>query len=84
MIYSKFGSKLTLVTKTEGGGGKVLVQATTDGAVDMHDYNVDDPKADDGFAERVASSTSPLTSSLDYRPFGSWLRGLRSIQKSIT
>jgi hypothetical protein len=48
MIYSKFGSQLTLVTKTVTDGGRVSVQATTDGTTDIHDYNVVDLKADDG------------------------------------
>jgi len=51
MIYSKFGSKLTLVSKIEGESGKVSVQATTDGTAEMHDYNVSDLKADGGLTE---------------------------------
>jgi hypothetical protein len=51
MIYSKFGSKLTLVTKTESTGGRVDVQATADGTTDVHEYNVTDLKADDGMKE---------------------------------
>jgi len=51
MIYSKFGSKLTLVTKIEGESGKVSVQATTDGTADMHDYPLVDLKADGGLPE---------------------------------
>jgi predicted Rdx family selenoprotein len=51
MIYSKFGSKLTLVTKIEGESGKVSVQATTGGTADMHDYPIVDLKADGGLPE---------------------------------
>lgn len=51
MIYSKFGSVLTLITKTESEGGRVSVQATTDGTTDIRDYNVVDLKADDGINE---------------------------------
>ena len=50
MIYSKFGSKLTLVTKTESDG-RISVQATADATGDIHDYNVDDLKADEGMSE---------------------------------
>jgi hypothetical protein len=61
MIYSKFGSKLTLITKTETAGGRVSVQATTDGTTDIHDYNVIDLKADDGMNEiNAAVSQLPL------------------------
>jgi hypothetical protein len=61
MIYSKFGSKLTLVTKIEGESGKVSVQATTDGTTDPHDYNVSDLKADGGLAEiNAAVAKLPL------------------------
>lgn len=51
MIYSKFGSKLTLVSKTESESGKVCVQATADATTDLHEYNVTDLKADDGMPE---------------------------------
>ena len=51
MIYSKFGSVLTLITKTESEGGRVSVQATSDGTTDIRDYNVVDLKADDGINE---------------------------------
>ena len=50
MIYSKFGSKLTLITKTESDGG-VCVQATADTTGDLHDYIVADLKADNGLSE---------------------------------
>ena len=50
MIYSKFGSKLTLISKTEGDG-RVSVQATADATGDIHDYSVADLKADEGMSE---------------------------------
>jgi hypothetical protein len=51
MIYSRFGTQLTLINKTESEGGRVSVQATADGSADIHDYNVVDLKADDGMNE---------------------------------
>jgi hypothetical protein len=54
MIYSKFGSKLTLISKSESEGGRVTVQATADGTTDIHEYNVADLKADDGMNEITA------------------------------
>jgi len=61
MIYSKFGSQLTLVSKTETEGGRVSVQASTDGTTDIHDYNVVDLKADDGMNEiNAAVAKLPL------------------------
>jgi hypothetical protein len=51
MIYSKFGSKLTLVTKTQSVSGQVSVQASVEGMPDLHDYNVADLKADAGLPE---------------------------------
>lgn len=61
MIYSKFGSKLALVTKVEGASGNVSVQATTDGTADVHNYNVVDLQADGGLTEiAVAVAGLPL------------------------
>ena len=51
MIYSRFGTALALVSKTESAGGQVSVQATAGGAADIHEYNVADLKADNGLAE---------------------------------
>lgn len=51
MIYSKFGTPLVLVSKTESAGGKVGVQATADGMPDIHEYALADLKADEGMAE---------------------------------
>jgi hypothetical protein len=61
MIYSRFGTALALVSKTESAGGRVSVQATADGATDVHEYNVADLKADDGLAEiNAAVAKLPL------------------------
>jgi hypothetical protein len=51
MIYSKFGTALTLVSKTESASGKISIQATADGTTDLHEYNPADLKADDGLTE---------------------------------
>jgi hypothetical protein len=61
MIYSRFGTQLTLVSKIESEGGRVSVQATTEGTTDIHDYNVLDLKADDGMKEiNAAVAKLPL------------------------
>jgi hypothetical protein len=61
MIYSKFGSALTLITKTQSAGGQVSVQATTGGTADLHDYKLVDLRADDGLVEiNAAIATLPL------------------------
>jgi len=51
MIYSKFGTALALISKTQNDAGRLSVQATTDGTADTRDYNVADLKADGGLAE---------------------------------
>jgi hypothetical protein len=51
MIYSKFGTLLVLVSKTESVGGRVRVQATVDGTPEVHEYDLADLKADDGLTE---------------------------------
>jgi len=51
MIYSRFGTALTLVSKTQSDSGKVSVQATTQDSADVHEYQLPDLKADDGSAE---------------------------------
>ena len=61
MIYSKFGTVLALVSKTESAGGRVMVQATVDGLADIHEYSLADLKADDGLAEiNLAVAKLPL------------------------
>lgn len=52
MIYSKFGTPLTLLSKTESPGGRVMVQAAEIGHVaDIHEYALADLKADEGMSE---------------------------------
>ena len=51
MIYSKFESRLTPISKTQDAGGRITIQATADGEADVHEYLVRDLKADDGLAE---------------------------------
>jgi hypothetical protein len=61
MIYSKFGTQLTLVSKTETAGGQVSVQATTDGTTEVREYNLVDLKADTGLEEiNAAVAKLPL------------------------
>jgi hypothetical protein len=55
MIYSKFGTTLTLITKTQNAAGKVSVQATSPGSTDVLEYNATDLKADDGLPEITAA-----------------------------
>ena len=51
MIYSRFGTALTLVSKRENASGQLSIQATVDGTTDLHEYNLADLKADDGQPE---------------------------------
>ena len=51
MIYSKFGTVLVLVSKTQAVSGRVRVQATVDGTPEVHEYDLSELKADDGMAE---------------------------------
>jgi hypothetical protein len=61
MIYSRFGTKLALVSKTESDSGRVSVQATAEGTADIHEYNLADLTADDGPTEiNAAVAKLPL------------------------
>ena len=51
MIFSKFGSKLTLVSKRDDGSGRVWVQGRAEGSTDIREFAADELKADDGLAE---------------------------------
>jgi hypothetical protein len=51
MIYSRFGTALELVSKTESDGGQVSVQATAQGTAEMHEYKLTDLTADEGSTE---------------------------------
>ena len=51
MIYSKFGTPLKLLSKSEDAPGRLIVQATTDGESDVREYAITDLKADNGPTE---------------------------------
>ena len=51
VLYSKFGTQLTPLSKTEDASGRIIVQATAEGATDVRDYQLTDLKADDGSTE---------------------------------
>jgi hypothetical protein len=52
MIYSKFGTPLVLISKTESPEGRVMIQAAeTASATDIHEYAIADLKADNGIPE---------------------------------
>ena len=55
MIYSKFGTPLALISKTESAGGRVMIQATEAGSADIHEYSINDLKADSGMPEIEAA-----------------------------
>jgi hypothetical protein len=50
MIYSKFGTAITLVSKTESDS-VVTIQATSAGTTDTREYKLTDLKADNGVTE---------------------------------
>jgi hypothetical protein len=50
MIYSRFGTQLTLLTKQEGSG-RLSIQATAQGTPDIRHYHLGDLTADAGLAE---------------------------------
>lgn len=61
MIYSKFGTPLALVSKTQGASGALSVQATYAGTADTREYTLADLKADSGLAEiNAAVAKLPL------------------------
>ena len=51
MIFSKFGSRITPVSKSEDASGRVWVQATAEGSPDIREYAAADLKADEGLGE---------------------------------
>jgi hypothetical protein len=51
MIFSKFGSRLKLVSKSEDATGRVWVQGTADGSPDIREFAAADLKADEGLGE---------------------------------
>jgi hypothetical protein len=69
MIYSKFGTSLALVSKTELPGGRVRVQATVDGTPEVHEYDVADLKADEGLPE-INAAVAALPAKVIENPTG--------------
>jgi hypothetical protein len=51
MIYSRFGTKLTPISKEQDDTGRITVCATAEGGSDIHRYAIGDLKADDGMNE---------------------------------
>jgi len=51
MIYSKFGSQITLLTKSQDREGRLSAQGTAEGSEAIREYGVGDLKADDGLSE---------------------------------
>ena len=51
MIYSRFGTKLTLVSKKQEPNGLLCIQATVADTSEVRDFYTGDLTADDGFVE---------------------------------
>jgi hypothetical protein len=51
MIYSRFGTKLTLISKGNDDSGEVCVQATCEGMEGLRTYRRQEMTADDGNPE---------------------------------
>jgi hypothetical protein len=52
MLYSRFGTRLTPISKQKDAGGRISIQATAEGGSgDIHHYAIGDLKADDGMNE---------------------------------
>ena len=51
MIYSKFGSPLTLVSKHQVGNGQLSIQTTAGDTQDIRECSVGELKADGGLPE---------------------------------
>ncbi len=51
MIYSRFGTKLTPLSKRQDAEGRVSIQATAEGVQGVRDYGIADLTADDGISE---------------------------------
>ena len=51
MIYSRFGSKLTLISRGEDADGQLSVRATCEGMEGERTYRRGDMTADDGMPE---------------------------------
>lgn len=66
MIYSKFGSKLTPISKVQGSAGRIWVQVTAEGSTDVHEYAAAELTADGGRDE-----ISQIVASLPWKVVGS-------------
>ena len=51
MIYSRFGTKLTPISKEQDASGRISIQVAIDGVTDLRHYAIADLKADDGMPE---------------------------------
>jgi hypothetical protein len=51
MIYSRFGTQLTPVSKRQDASGRISIQVMVEGMSDLRDYAVADLKADEGMPE---------------------------------
>jgi hypothetical protein len=51
MIYSKFGCKLSPMSKSQDAGGRISVQVTAEGSPDVREYPASELKADGGSKE---------------------------------
>ena len=51
VIYSKFGSRLTLLSRLHDNNGRLAIRASVEGVVDTRDFALADLKADAGMPE---------------------------------
>ena len=51
MIYSKFGSRLMPISKSQDASGRISVQVTAEGSPDVREYAAAELKADEGLNE---------------------------------
>ncbi|MBC8107330.1 MAG: hypothetical protein H7Z14_12125 [Anaerolineae bacterium] len=51
MIYSRFGTKLTLLSKDHDASGRVVIQATAEDSEGVRQYALNELKADEGLTE---------------------------------
>ena len=51
MIYTRFGSTITLHSKRQEGNGRLSIRATSRGPTELREYDVGDLEADGGFTE---------------------------------
>ena len=51
MIYSRFGTKLTPLSKEQDASGRISIQVAIDGVTDLRHYPIADLKADNGMPE---------------------------------